>query len=194
MNRVPLEGAGELASTISDPAVGIDYKREAIFRLGELSRELRSRTDVPASNLHNPLLGVLQPQQTEGHFILRREACIALAKFSTLDGSEVIIEPLGRVLANSGEREEVRNAAAQALVRFQNHSAAAADQLIAALNKELDRGPQPENINVVTAIVNALGTLQDRRGFVPLMRVIQSAFPNHTKGRAQAALEAIRWS
>ena len=98
------------------------------------------------------------------------------------------------MLANSGEREEVRNAAAQALVRFQNHSAAAADQLIAALNKELDRGPQPENINVVTAIVNALGTLQDRRGFVPLMRVIQSAFPNHTKGRAQAALEAIRWS
>ncbi|HNJ05700.1 MAG TPA: hypothetical protein PLB73_15680, partial [Leptospiraceae bacterium] len=71
--------------------------------------------------------------------------------------------------------------------------AGATTELVAALNSELERGPQADNVTVATAIIRSLGSLRDRRSFVPLMRVIQSRFPTSTKREAQRALENIKW-
>jgi HEAT repeat protein len=195
-NLVPLAGSDELDKAISDPRIGVLEKRLAIQRLAQLAGELKGprAKDVAPSRLFNPLLGVLTPQDSvRDHYILREEACTALAAFSTLEGSEQLVGPLGKRLQDSGEREEVRMSAARSLAKFRNNASAAASQLVAALNQEIERGPKADNINLATGIVVALGHLGDKQSFVPLMRVVQSNFPNTTKRRAQASLEAIRW-
>ena len=146
------------------------------------------------ARLYNPLLGILTPQKSvRDHYILREEACQALAALHDLDGSDQLIAPLGKRLNDANEREDVRMAAVRALAKFRNDSQAAAGQLISALNREVDRGPRADNINLTTGVIVALGQLGDKRSFVPLMRVIQSNFPNTTKRRAQSSLESIRW-
>jgi HEAT repeat protein len=194
-DRVPLSGSDQLDQAISDPGIGVMEKRLAIARLGQLAGELRAGDGrVAPSRLFNPLLGVLTPQQSvQDHYILREEACTALARFSELEGSEQLVAPLGKRLQDGQEREEVRLAAARSLGKFRKDSAAAADELIQALNREMERGPKSDNVNVATGIVGSLGQLRDRRSFVPLMRVVQSTFPNYTKRRAQEALESIQW-
>ncbi len=193
---VPLAGSDELDKAISDPRIGVLEKRLAIQRLAQLAGQLKGPQgkNVAPSRLYNPLLGVLTPQKSvRDHYILREEACTALAAFSTLQGSEQLVGPLGKRLVDTNEREEVRMSAARSLSKFRKDSAAAAGQLVQALNQEIERGPKADNINLTTGIVVALGQLGDKRSFVPLMRVVQSRFPNTTKRRAQASLESIRW-
>ena len=190
-NLVPLSGSEELDKALSDPRIGVPEKLLAIQRLGQLAGELAGpqAKDVPPSRLYNPLLGVLTPQKSvNDHYLLREEACTALAAFSRLSGSEQLVGPLGKRLLDPAEHEKVRMSAARTLSSFRKDSAAAAEQLIEALNQEMDRGPRPDNINLTTGIVGALGQLGDKRSFVPLMRVVQSGFPNTIKRRAQASL------
>ncbi len=194
ISRVGLTGIDELAKTISDPVVRIEEKEEAVRRLGELAKQLYVRKDIPASRLYNPILGVMSPQENvRHHHILRIAACEALAEFANADGSAALLDSLGKVLSNLNEHEEVRLAAARSLGRFQKDGAQATDQLVAALTKEVERGPTSNNVTVTTAIVKGLSNLRDRRSFVPLMRVIQSGFPTYTKKEAQKALENIKW-
>ena len=190
---VPLSGSGELDKALSDPRVGVTEKRLAIQRLGQLAGKLKG-SQVPPSRLFNPLLGILAPQKNvRDHHLLREEACTALAAFSDVEGSDQLIAPLGKRLLDQSEREEVRMAAARTLSRFRKDRAAAAEQLVQALNQELERGPQPNNIALTTGIIGGLGSLGDKRSFVPLMRMVRSDFPNTTKRAAQGALENIRW-
>jgi len=193
-SHITLAGADELAKTLSDPRVRIEDKREAVYRLGVLAKELYNNRQVPPSKLFNPILGVLTIQRdVPDHHILRLEACGALSQFVGLAESEKLIEPLGRVVQNREEHEEVRLSAARALGRFYKDSGLATDQLVVALNKELEAGPSSENVSVATAIIISIGALHDKRAFVPLMRVIQSRFPTYTKREAQRSLENIQW-
>ncbi|MCB1307546.1 MAG: hypothetical protein KDK30_05170, partial [Leptospiraceae bacterium] len=187
MNRIGIENSEELAKMISDPNIRIQDKEEAVFRMGELSRQLPSHPEISPSKLFNPLLGVLIPQSSvQDHHILRVAACNALGRFAGQDGAESIVQPLGKVVRNQEEKEEVRMAAGLALSRFYKNSAAAAsEELIAALNQEVDRGAHADNVRVTTQIVVSLGMLGDRRAFVPLMRVLRSNFPTDTKNKAQ---------
>ncbi len=193
-NRITLGGVDKLAEALSDPRIRVEEKSNAVYRLGELAKELRNNTNVPPSRLFNPILGVLTIQKDiRDHHILRAEACGALAQFAGLAESEKLIEPLGKVIQNTEEREEVRLAAAGALGKFSRDAGIATDQLVLALNKELERGPVGDNVNVTTAIIISIGVLHDKRSFVPLMRVIQSRFPTYTKRESQRALENINW-
>ena len=193
INRIPLEGSEELDRALADPAISVTDKRYAIRRLGQLSGQLQGSGYSP-SKLYNPLLGVLTPQPSvQDHYLLREAACNALANFAKLDGSEQLVGPLGKILRNGDEREEVRMAAARTLGQFSNNSTAATEQLVAALDQEMDRGPTPTNVNLATGIVASLGRLGDKRSFVPLMRVIKSRFPTQTKRRAEESLDSIRW-
>lgn len=192
-NRIPVTGVDEIAKQLSDPKVRLEDKSCAVSRLGELSRELVNNKNVAPSSIYNPILGSLAPQtQTADHHILREAACQALARFSDLPESERLIQPLGKVVKEDSH-EEVRLACARALSRFYKDAAGATTELVAALNSELERGPQADNVTVATAIIRSLGSLRDRRSFVPLMRVIQSRFPTSTKREAQRALENIKW-
>ncbi|MBI3396013.1 MAG: hypothetical protein HY042_09270 [Spirochaetia bacterium] len=188
VGRVGLSGVDKLAEMLSDPVVRIEDKVEAVRRL-----ELPTRKDVQASSLYNPILGAMAKQNVNQHHVLREAACQALIHFVNIDGSDKLLEPLGKVLANSGEHEEVRLSAARTLAQFSRYGPQATDQLIVALVAEVERGAQANNVNVVTAIVQGLLNLRDKKGFVPLMRVIQSNFPTYTKREAQKALENIRW-
>lgn len=192
-NRIPITGAEEITKQLSDPKVRLEDKSCGISRLGELSRELVSRKDIAPSSLYNPILGALAPQtQMADHHILREVACQALARFSDLPESEKLVAPLGKVLKEDSH-EEVRLACARALSRFFKDAPTATQELVNALNSEIEKGPQADNVTVTTAVVRALGGLRDRRSFVPLMRVIQSRFPTSTKREAQRALENIKW-
>ena len=192
-NRITLDGVDELARALSDPEIAIEQKQLAVNRLGELARQLPN-SKVPPSRLYNPLLGALRPEKNvQDHHVLRMAICNALRNFSDLEGSSQLIGPLGRVLMDQDEHEEVRAAAARALASFRKDQQAAADALITALNKELERGPGPKNISVTSVICISLGSLRDKRAFVPLMKVVQSTFPNQTKSNAKTALESIEW-
>lgn len=192
-NRIPVTGVDEIAKQLSDPRVRLEDKACGISRLGELSRELMNRKDIAPSSLYNPILGALAPQtQVPEHHVLRENACQALARFGDLPESEKLIAPLGKVLKEDSH-EEVRLACARALSRFFKDAPAATQELVNALNSEIEKGPQADNVTVTTAVVRALGGLRDRRSFVPLMRVIQSRFPTSTKREAQRALENIKW-
>src|SRR5690606_9501357 len=126
--------------------------------------------------LYNPILGVMSLRD-EKYTALRDVACQALVNFATLSGSDALIAPLGNVLNNSKENILVRSAAAVTLGRFYKDSGAATQQLGTALNTELGRGPQDDNIRLVSSIVHSMGRLRDKRSFVSLMRVINSGFP-----------------
>lgn len=192
-NRIPITGAEEIAKQLSDPKVRLEDKACGVSRLGELSRELMNRRDVAPSSLYNPILGALAPQtQVPEHHVLRENACQALARFGDLPESDKLIAPLGKVLKEDSH-EEVRLACARALSRFFKDAPLATQELVNALNSEIEKGPQADNVTVTTAVVRALGGLRDRRSFVPLMRVIQSRFPTSTKREAQRALENIKW-
>lgn len=194
MNRIGLDGSGELAKMISDPKVSIASKRNAVQRLGELSKDLPANKNIPSSKLYNPILGVLTPQKgVEGHHVLRQEACNVLSKFADMDGSQNIINPLGRVIQNSDEHKDVRVAAARSLSKFRSQSSVAAESLLIALDKEMKLGPNPNNVRVVSAVISSLGRLGAKKAFVPLMRVLQSGFPSSTKRQAQASLESLEW-
>lgn len=192
-NRITLDGVDELARALSDPEIAIEQKQLAVNRIGELARQLPN-SNVSPSKLYNPLLGALRPEKdVVDHHVLRLAICNALRNFSDLDGSSQLIGPLGRVLMDADEHEDVRSAAARALASFRKDQNAAAEALISALNKELERGPGPNNIGVTSVICRSLGSLRDKRAFVPLMKVVQSSFPNQTKSNAKTALESIEW-
>lgn len=193
VNRVGLNGIDELSKLLSDPEVRIEEKSLAVSRLGELATYLKYDKSVAPSRLYTPLLNALVPQQQADHHVLRYAACEALSKFGQLDGTAPLVAALGKVLQNPEEHEEVRKAAARSLSAFVNDSTLASEQLIGTLNAEMSNGPQANNIGVATASIRSLGGLRDKRAFVPLMRVIKSNFPTHTKREAQKALENIRW-
>ena len=192
-NRITLDGVDELARALSDPEVSVEQKRLAVNRMSELSRQLPN-SNVQPSRLYNPLLGALRPEKNvKDHHVLRIAICEALRNFADLDGSAQLIGPLGRVMMDSDEHEEVRAAAARTLADFRKDRSAAVEALISALNKELDRGPNSNNTSITSVICVSLGTLRDKRALVPLMKVVQSSFPNQTKRNAKTALESLDW-
>lgn len=193
MNRIPLEGHAELSKMLSDPKVDITSKRAAIERIGELSKDLLSRKDISPSKLYNPLLGVLTPQKIEGHHVLRGVACKVLGRFSDLAGGATLVGPLAKVVRNSREHQDVRVEAARALGLFKKQPAAVVEALVSALDAEVKRGPQKDNVRITSAVITSLGVMGDKRAFVPLMRVLRSGFPLDTKRNAQAAMEALKW-
>ncbi|GIX42500.1 MAG: hypothetical protein KatS3mg129_2233 [Leptospiraceae bacterium] len=197
-NRVPAneKGIEELSKLLSDPNVRIEEKQLAVDRLGVIAKQIYAENpNFPPEKIYNPILGVLTPNKNEAyHKELRIHICRALAQFSVYDkGVEAIIPALGRRLNDENEDEEVRIEAARSLSRFYKHSDLASNELINALNKELSRGPQPDNIRFITAVIQSLGALGDKRSFVPLMKVIRSNFPTGVKKEAQASLESIKW-
>ena len=192
-NRITLDGVDELAKALSDPAIKLEQKQLAVNRMGELARQLPG-SNVSPSRLYNPLLGALRPQNNvKDHHVLRIAICEALRNFANQEGSSNLVGPLSRVLSDPDEHEDVRTSAARTLAEFRKDSSAAADALIDALNKEVARGPNANNIGVTSAICVALGALREKKAFVPLMKVVQSAFPNQTKSNAKTALESIQW-
>lgn len=192
-NRIPITGIDEIAKQISDPRVRVEDKSCAVSRLGELARELVNRKDIAPSSLYNPILGALAPQaQSNEHHLIRESACQALGRFADLGESDKLVGPMGKVVKEDSN-EEVRLSCARSLSRFYKDAPTATTELVTALNAELEKGPQADNVTVATAVIRSLGSLRDRRGFVPLMRVIQSRFPTATKREAQRALENIKW-
>lgn len=194
-NRIPAneKGVEELTRLLSDPAVRIEEKSNAVDRLGVLARQLYD-SNFPPEKLYNPLLGALNPQKDEPyHHVLRIHICQALGNFWNLKGGQDVIPALGRRLQDLAEHEEVRIAASRALGKFRNQSDQAAQELLGGLDKELERGPQADNVTVVTATVQGLGALGDKRAFVPLMKIIKSRFPAGVKKEAQRSLESIKW-
>lgn len=192
-NRIGLSGSGELAKALSDPEVRPEDKTIVIRRLGELSKELKANKSVPPSQLYNPILGVMVPQNSiQDHHLLRIAACETLALFADFSDAGNLISPLG-TRVKSDPHEEVRLAAARALGRFYKNRQNASGLLVEALTRELGRGPQADNVRLVGALIRSLGGLQDKRAFVPLMRVIKSPFPTYTKREAQRALENLKW-
>jgi len=197
-NRVPAneKGIEELSKLLSDPNVRIEEKQLAVDRLGVIARQIYGdNPDFPAEKIYNPLFGVLTPNDKENyHKELRLHICRALGNFSVhKKGIDAIFPVLGRRLLDDNEDEEVKIEAARSLGRFWNHSSLASTELINSLNKELARGPQPDNVRLITAVIQSLGALGDKRAFVPLMKVIRSNFPTGVKKEAQAALESIKW-
>ena len=194
-NRIPAneKGVEELTRLLSDPQVRIEEKSNAVDRLGILARQLYN-SDFPPERLYNPLLGALTPQQNEPyHHVLRIHICQALGQFWNLKGGQDLVPALGRRVQDLEENEEVRIAAAMSLGKFRNQSDQAAQELLAGLDKEIERGPQANNVTVVTSMVQGLGMLGDKRAFVPLMKLIKSRFPAGVKKESQRALESIRW-
>ncbi len=194
-NRIPAneKGVEELTRLLSDPSVRIEEKSNAVDRLGVLAKQLYN-SDFPPEKLYNPMLGALTPRPDEPyHHVLRIRICYALGNFWNMKGGQDLIPALGRRVQDLEEHEEVRIAAALSIGKFRHQSELAARELLAALEKELERGPQADNIHVVTAIVQGLGALGDRRAFVPLMKIIKSRFPAGVKKEAQRSLESIRW-
>ncbi len=189
-NRIPLKGRAELSTMLSDPRVAVQQKTMAINRLVELRKDLASSPDkVPASELYNPIRGMLTHDQA----VLRRSACAALQEFADEPGAEALVKPLGTILNNQSETNEVRIAAATSLGRFTKHRIAAADELARALNDLVAQGARGDNVVLTASVVNGLGRLRDKRSFVPLNRVIRSNFPTSVKEAAQKALENIDW-
>ncbi len=198
-NRVPAneKGIEELTKILSDPKIRIEEKQSAVDRLGIIAQIVYAeKMNIPPEKIYNPLLGALTPIVGEAHHhVLRINICRALGVFSYYDqGIENIIPALGRRLKDDKEVEDVKIEAARSLAKFQKHSATASTELIDVLVKELDRGPQPDNIRLTTAVIQSLGALGDKRAFVPLMRVIKSSFPTGLKKEAQASLESIKWN
>ncbi len=196
-NRVPAneKGIEELTKLLSDPKVRIEDKEGAVDRLGVIARIIYSQNkDFPPEKIYNPLLGALNPTSEPHHHVLRMQICRALAQFDVYDkGIENIIPALGRRLKDPDENEDVRVEAGRSLGRFQKNRALASTELIDVLSKELERGPQPDNIRLITVVIQSLGALGDKRAFVPLMKVIKSSFPTGVKKEAQISLESIRW-
>jgi len=185
---ITLKDRAQLARVIADPGISVGMKRAAVVRLSELAEELPANKKVKPSELYNPILNAMSSRRP----ILRETACISLIAFSSLPGSKNLLAPLGGVLGNQKEVSSVRLAAARALGRFSRDADEASDQLISALTKEMKSGPG-ENIILVAVIINSMGRLRSKKGFVPLMRVINSRFPTSCKRAAQRALENIKW-
>jgi HEAT repeat protein len=193
-NRIPIDGASKIAEVLSDPNARLQDKVEGVYRLGELSKDLTNRKDIPASSLYNPILGVMVPQASmQDHHVLRMAACDALARFSSVEGAGQLLPALGRVIQNLEEHEEVRLSAARSIGKFYGNSEAAAGVLITALKREVERGPVSNNVSVTSAIIQSLGGLREKNAFPALMTVIKSNFPTGTKREAQKALENIKW-
>ncbi|MFN3603400.1 MAG: HEAT repeat domain-containing protein [Leptonema sp. (in: bacteria)] len=196
-NRVPAneKGVEELTKLLSDPKVRIEDKEGAVDRLGVIARQIYAENkNFPPEKIYNPLLGALNPTNEPHHHVLRMQICRALAQFDIYDkGVENIIPALGRRLKDSNEHEDVRVEAGRSLGRFQKNRILASTELIDVLSKELERGPQPDNIRLMTVVIQSLGSLGDKRAFVPLMKVIKSSFPTGVKKEAQISLENIRW-
>lgn len=192
IQRVTFEGRAELSRALSDPQVGTLQKEEAIKRLAHLTLYLDEHKEVAPSELFNPILGALSLKGKK-YEMTRKVACQALTSFADLDGSDKLIGPLGRVAANADESFVVRRAAASALGRFRKNGEQAAAELTRVLSVELDTGPKGNNISFTTTVVHALGRLRNKKSFVPLMRVMDSAFPTETKMAAQKGLENIDW-
>ncbi len=192
-NKIGLSGSGELAKALSDPQVRPEDKVLAIRRLGELSKELHTNQSIPPSQLYNPILGVMVPQtQSQDHHLLRTAACETLALFADFSEAGNLLGALGTRM-KSDPNEEVRLAAARSLGRFFKNREGAAALLVESLDTELGRGPQADNVRLMGAVIRSLGILQDKRAFVPLMRVIKSGFPTYTKREAQTSLENLKW-
>lgn len=194
-NRIPAneKGVEELTRLLSDPGVRVEEKSNAVDRLGVLARQLYG-SNFPPEKLYNPMLGALNPQQGEAyHYVLRIHICQSLGNFWNLKGGQDVIPALGRRLGDVQENEEVRIAAARSLGKFRLQSDQAAQELLSGLEKEIERGPQADNVTIVTSMVQGLGMLGDKRGFVPLMKLIKSRFPSSVKKEAQRSLESIRW-
>lgn len=198
-NRIPPneKGIEEINKLLSDPNIRLEDKQAAVDRLAVIVKQIHAADpNFPPEKMYNPLIGALNPSPNEPHHhVLRIHICRALGVFSLYEkgAAENVIPVLGRRMKDTNEHEDVRIEAARSLGKFFKHYQMASAELIDVLNLELSRGPQPGNIRLVTAVIQSLGALGDRRAFVPLMRVIQSQFPTTIKKEAQISLESIKW-
>ncbi|MCS7205051.1 MAG: HEAT repeat domain-containing protein [Leptospiraceae bacterium] len=197
-NRIPPneKGIEEINKLLSDPGIRIEDKQAAVDRLAVIVQQIYAQNpNFPPEKMYNPLIGALTPNPNEPHHhVLRINICRALGVFAIYEkGTENVIPVLGRRLKDVNEHEDVRIEAARSLGRFWKNTSMASIELVDALNIELQRGPQADNIRLVSAVIQSLGALGDKRSFVPLMKVIQSSFPTGIKKDAQASLESIKW-
>ncbi len=195
VNRVGLKDADQLLKLIERDDITTSVKIRAIQRIATLYRENREEAEPQAQKFIQSLSGALQNLKKDEnpyfHFKVRSSACMALGDFDNSDHGASAIGVIKEALLNDPDPKVIQ-ACAQSLGEFRNNRSPAADALIERVNKSMSEPIiKYGDVGVMSVSIASLAKLKQKKAFIPLMKVLQSGYPDHVKKEADRAIASF---
>lgn len=195
VNRVGLKDADQLLKLVEREDITTMVKVRAVQRIAALYRENREEAEPQAqkfiTTLTNGLKNLKKDENPYFHFKARSSICMALGDFDNSDHASTAIAAIREALLNDPNHRVIQTCA-QSLGEFRNNRSKAADALIERINKSLQESSiKYGDVGIMSVTVASLAKLRQKKAFIPLMRVLQSGYPDHVKKEADRAIASF---
>lgn len=196
LKYIQVEDVDMLFELLEDKSVTTKLKSKGMARLGSIYREHPKELEKNADRVLNLITEIRDQhnkQANDEDDELRRECVLALGIFASGSKAPQAIEEISKSL-NDDPAYTVNSSAAHILREFKNNSSEANNVLIKKLDSFLKKTVLTENdLKTTFTVISSMGTLGQKRSFIPLMRVLQSGFPVYIKKAAEEAIGSIDW-
>lgn len=184
-----------LFDLLNDDSVTLPLKIKGMARLGAIYRERPDALDKNADEVFNVIISTRDKYNKDAkeENELRRESVLALGIFSKNARADQAIDQVNGSLTKD-KNYQVNSSAAHILREFTNNAKKANNALIAKLDESLKKSVWSEDdLRLTFTIISSMGSLGEKRSFIPLMRVLQSGYPIYVKKAAEEAIGSIDW-
>ena len=190
VDSVPLEDSGDLLRMIEDNEINADIKAKSVARLGQLYADEKDKGESYVEGFIKAMNQVFAKNYDP---IVRRAACNSMANFRTSKHAELAIDALTNPLVNDADYLVVVECA-RALGTFKSQKSKATLAILKRLRVEVRKNTtKTDDYATMSAMVESLGKLGDKKAYIPLMKVLQSRHPSNIKRMAHTAIDMIEW-
>lgn len=195
IRSIRYSNSDQLVQIVRDDKIIAPIKIRAIQRMIEIYTEDRERAKPKegdyASSIRYALENSNEDDSNKRHYTVRTEACFALSNFDGTDQAGNSLDGIKNAILKE-TNTEVLGSCINALSRFEKSSDLASQKLVEMLDVQTSKDVIKESdIQIAIAILGAVQRQKDEKAFVPLLRLLQSGYPETVKINAQGALDSI---
>ncbi len=193
VKNVNLKNANQLVKLIKEEKIRSSIKEAAFRRIRELYLLAPEEAEKQVPQFIDAGSYALKKYQNEPSYKkTRMEACTTLGAFNESKHKDKAVLAIETGVLQEKDPDVVTTCS-QMLGFFYKNSKAA-QILIKRLEKHLPKNPiTEEDVQIVSVVVSSLGRIRSKVAFIPLMKLLQSAYPVGVKREAEYAIENIEW-
>ncbi len=190
---IPMEKSHYLAEILEDPKVSPYLKKCTLERI----TELYSTAGDKAENGDKILSAIAtvtkeKDKETANDEMLRQTACGALGAFEHTKWKGQAVSTLQEIIKKE-KKDEVVLACINVLANYSSEKQGIADLLVNLVNTGLEKESLTiEDIRRMNLLVTSLGRLGQQNAYTPLIKVLQSGYPDNVKKAAKRALQDLQ--
>ncbi len=195
IRSIKYENSDQLVEMVKDDKIIAPIKVKTIQRIIEIYTADKEKAAAKAPAYVDSISYALKNSREDNarmrHYTVRTEACFALSNFDGTAQASAALDGIKNGVLEE-KNVEVLGSCVNALSHFKQSSELASQKLLEMLDIQLDREVLSEtDIKITIAILGALSRQNYPPAFVPLLRVLQSGYPENVKLDAQRGLDNI---